>query len=145
MPVASIDVPEDGLPDVASRKLDRIGATEAAVLEPTVSTSVTCGPLWPGPTRTSSVSPGRTVAMCSESARFREGRHRRTHRILDHENYVVGSFGDTSEMATERADLVIAGTKRVTASFALRASLTASPPSEIARLRYRLAIRTIIT
>ena len=50
-----------------------------------------------------------------------------------------------SEMATERADLVIAGTKRVTASFALRASLTASPPSEIARLRYWLAIRTIVT
>ena len=48
-------------------------------------------------------------------------------------------------MATERADLVIAGTKRVTVSFALRASLTASPPSEIARLRYRLAIRTIIS
>ena len=38
------------------------------------------------------------------------------HAGLDHENYVVGSFGDPSEMATERADLVIAGTKRVTAS-----------------------------
>ena len=35
-----------------------------------------------GDERTSSVSPGRTVAMCSESARFREGRHRRTHRIV---------------------------------------------------------------
>ena len=39
------------------------------------------------------------------------------------------------------ADRVIAGTKRVTASFAFRASLTASPPSEIARLRYRLPHR----
>jgi hypothetical protein len=38
------------------------------------------------------------------------------HAGLDHENYVVGSSGDTSELATERADLVIAGTKRVTAS-----------------------------
>ena len=35
-----------------------------------------------GDERTSSVSPGRTVAMCSESARFREGRHRRTHRVV---------------------------------------------------------------
>jgi hypothetical protein len=27
---------------------------------------------------------------------------------LDHDNYVVGSFGDSPEMATELADLVIA-------------------------------------
>jgi len=35
---------------------------------------------------------------------------------LDHDNYVVGSFGDSPEMATELADLVIAGIKRATAS-----------------------------
>ena len=29
----------------------------------TLSTSVTCGPLWPGPTRTSRVSPGCTALM----------------------------------------------------------------------------------
>jgi uncharacterized protein YhfF len=44
----------------------------------------------------------------------------RRHLGLDHDNYVVGSFGDTPEMATELADLVIAGIKRATASFALR-------------------------
>jgi uncharacterized protein YhfF len=37
---------------------------------------------------------------------------------LDHDNYVVGSFGDSPEMATELADLVIARTKRATASLA---------------------------
>jgi uncharacterized protein YhfF len=37
---------------------------------------------------------------------------------LDHNNYVIGSFGDSPEMATELADLVIAGTKRATANFA---------------------------
>src|SRR5712671_2328325 len=37
---------------------------------------------------------------------------------LAHNNYVVGSFGDTPEMATELADLVIAGIKRATASLA---------------------------
>jgi uncharacterized protein YhfF len=42
---------------------------------------------------------------------------------------MVGSFGDSPEMATELADLVVAGIKRATASFALRASLAASPPS----------------
>ena len=35
---------------------------------------------------------------------------------LDHDNYVVGSFGDSPEMATELADLVIAGIKSATAS-----------------------------
>jgi uncharacterized protein YhfF len=35
---------------------------------------------------------------------------------LDHDNYVVGSFGDSPKMATELADLVIAGIKRATAS-----------------------------
>jgi uncharacterized protein YhfF len=37
---------------------------------------------------------------------------------LDHDNYVVGSFGDSPEMATELADLVVAGIKRATASLA---------------------------
>src|SRR5438045_379599 len=37
---------------------------------------------------------------------------------LDHENYVVGSFGDSPEMATELAGLAIAGIKRATASLA---------------------------
>jgi uncharacterized protein YhfF len=31
---------------------------------------------------------------------------------LDHDNYVVGPFGGSPEMATELADLVIAGIKR---------------------------------
>ena len=35
---------------------------------------------------------------------------------LDYDNYVVGSFGDSTKMATELADLVIAGIKRATAS-----------------------------
>jgi uncharacterized protein YhfF len=42
----------------------------------------------------------------------------RRHAGLDHDNYAVGSFGDSPEMATELADLVIAGIKRATASFA---------------------------
>jgi len=42
----------------------------------------------------------------------------RLYARLDHDNYVVGSFGDTPEMATELADLVIAGTKSATASLA---------------------------
>jgi uncharacterized protein YhfF len=42
----------------------------------------------------------------------------RRHTGLDHDNYVVGSFGDSPEMATELADLVIAATKRATASLA---------------------------
>ena len=37
---------------------------------------------------------------------------------LDHDHYVVGSFGDSAEMATELADLVAAGIKRATASLA---------------------------
>jgi uncharacterized protein YhfF len=43
--------------------------------------------------------------------------------------YVVGTFGDSPEMATELADLVMAGIESATASFALWASLAASPPS----------------
>src|SRR5215472_3329134 len=42
----------------------------------------------------------------------------RRHAGLDHDHYVVGSFGDSPEMATELADLVMAGTKRATASLA---------------------------
>jgi uncharacterized protein YhfF len=42
----------------------------------------------------------------------------RRHAGLDHGNYVVGSFGDSPEMATELADLVAAGIKRATASLA---------------------------
>lgn len=37
---------------------------------------------------------------------------------LNHDNYVVGSLGDSPEMATELADLVTARTKRATASLA---------------------------
>jgi len=43
-----------GLSGVAD---DRRGATRATMLLWTLSTSVTCGPVWPGPTRTSRVSP----------------------------------------------------------------------------------------
>jgi uncharacterized protein YhfF len=42
----------------------------------------------------------------------------RRHAGLDHDNCVVGSFGDSPEMATELANLVIAGIKRATASLA---------------------------
>ena len=42
----------------------------------------------------------------------------RRHTGLDHDHYVVGSFGDNPKMATELADLVIAGIKRATASLA---------------------------
>src|SRR5437870_3652828 len=37
---------------------------------------------------------------------------------LDDDNYVVGSFGDSPDMATELAHLVIAGIKRATARLA---------------------------
>ena len=37
---------------------------------------------------------------------------------LEHDNYVVGSFGDSPEMATKLTDLVIARTERATASLA---------------------------
>ena len=42
----------------------------------------------------------------------------RRHAGLDYDDYVVGSFGDSPEMATELANLVIAGIKRATASLA---------------------------
>src|SRR5260370_22037950 len=37
---------------------------------------------------------------------------------LDHDNYTVGSFGDYPDIATELADLAMAGIKRATASLA---------------------------
>jgi uncharacterized protein YhfF len=40
----------------------------------------------------------------------------RRHAGLDHDNYVVTSFGDSPQMASELADLVMAGIKRATAS-----------------------------
>jgi uncharacterized protein YhfF len=42
----------------------------------------------------------------------------RRHAGLDHDNCVVASFGDSPEMATELADLVMARMKRATASLA---------------------------
>jgi uncharacterized protein YhfF len=42
----------------------------------------------------------------------------RRHAGLDHYNYAVGSFGDSPEMASELADLAIAGITRATASLA---------------------------
>ena len=43
--------------EVVARKSDLRRAGGAAVLVSMLSTSVMCGPLWPGPTRTSRVSP----------------------------------------------------------------------------------------
>src|SRR5215471_8994908 len=42
----------------------------------------------------------------------------RRHTGLDHDNYAVASFGDFPQMATELADLVMAGIKRATVSLA---------------------------
>ena len=42
----------------------------------------------------------------------------RRHTGLDHDNYAVASFGDSPQMTTELADLVMAGIKRATASLA---------------------------
>jgi len=42
----------------------------------------------------------------------------RRYAEVDHDNYIVASFGDSPDMATELADLVIAGIKRATASLA---------------------------
>jgi uncharacterized protein YhfF len=64
----------------------------------------------------------------SETSSFWQGFH--GFAGLDHDNYIVGSFGDSPKMATELTELAIAGIKRATASFApLGASLAASPPS----------------
>jgi uncharacterized protein YhfF len=46
------------------------------------------------------------------------GKPFRRHVGLDHDNYVVGSFGNSPEMTTELADLVMAGIKRASASLA---------------------------
>jgi len=53
VPSSSTDVSEDGPLDVAPRNLDCRGVLSVAVLVSTLSTSVTCGPLCPGRTRTS--------------------------------------------------------------------------------------------
>jgi hypothetical protein len=37
---------------------------------------------------------------------------------VDHDNYIVGSFGDSPKLATELTDLVVAGIKSATASLA---------------------------
>ena len=42
----------------------------------------------------------------------------RRHAGVDDDSYVVGSFGDSPETATELADLVVAGIKRATVSLA---------------------------
>src|SRR6516162_9032587 len=61
--------------------------------------------------------PNRTMLpRSSDTDGFWRGFQR--HAGIDHNNYVVGSFGDSSEMATELAELVIAGIKRATASLA---------------------------
>jgi len=52
---------------------------------------------------------------------------------LDHENYVVGSFGDSPEMVTELTDLVMAGTKRATASLGTRLRRWSRPDTEARR------------
>ena len=53
----------DGPLDAAAGKPDRRGGAGTAVLVSTLRTSVMCGPLCPGPTRTSTVSPGCTALM----------------------------------------------------------------------------------
>jgi uncharacterized protein YhfF len=39
---------------------------------------------------------------------------------VDHDNYAVACIGDSAEMVTELADLVVAGIKRAAASFGTR-------------------------
>src|SRR5271167_865092 len=53
----------DGPLDTAAWEPDRRGVAGTGVLLSTLRTSVTCGPLCPGPTRTSTVSPGCTALM----------------------------------------------------------------------------------
>jgi hypothetical protein len=53
----------DGPLDTAAGIPDRRGSPGTAVLVSTLRTSVMCGPLCPGPTRTSTVSPGCTALM----------------------------------------------------------------------------------
>ena len=59
---------------------------------------------------------------------------------LEHNNYVVGSFGDTPEMATELADLVIAGIKRATASLGRGAAHGFAPDSSLERTGFELSV-----
>src|SRR6516225_9663400 len=59
VPVSSADGPLE----ISAGELDRRGVAGSAVLLSTLRTSVTCGPLCPGPTRTSTVSPGCTALM----------------------------------------------------------------------------------
>src|SRR6516162_9420094 len=63
VPVSSTD----GSLDMTAWKVARRGVVGTAVLLSTLSTSVTCGPLCPGPTRTSRVSPGCTALMLRAS------------------------------------------------------------------------------
>src|SRR6266436_4513741 len=74
VPVSSTKMPEDDPFDVAGRGLDRRGGAGTAVLVSTLRTSVTCDPVWPGPTRTSRVSPGCTVLMplCASTLPWRK-------------------------------------------------------------------------
>jgi hypothetical protein len=63
VPASSTAVSVDGAFNVVDWKFDRPDAVGAAVLRSTLSTSVTCGPLCPGPTRTSRVSPSCTALI----------------------------------------------------------------------------------
>jgi hypothetical protein len=62
VPVCPTAGPEDSSFDVVAPELDRGGVLGLAVLV-SLSTSVTCGPVCPGPMRTSRVSPGWTALM----------------------------------------------------------------------------------
>jgi hypothetical protein len=86
---------------------DEAEALVAAVLESTLSTSRTCGPLWPGPTCISRVPPGCTalIPLWVSTLPCRKASP-------------DPSFGDSPEMATGLVDLVVAGIKRATASLA---------------------------
>ena len=64
---------------------------------------------------------------------------------LDHENYVVGSFGDSREMATELAGLAIAGIKRATASLARDYGEGREPMPKPGDFRYDARRRTAST
>ena len=56
------------------------------------------------------------LARSPETGSFWQGFRR--YAGADHDDYIVGSFGDSPKMATELADLVVAGIKRATASAA---------------------------
>src|SRR6516225_8392095 len=76
VPVSSTDGPFDGV----AWALDRRDGIGVALPVLTLSTSVMCGPLWPGPTRTSRVSPAEQRRSHIGSARCYAGTHRQTHR-----------------------------------------------------------------